>query len=150
MWPTSLATTPSTAVSPGSSCCSCTSSSRRRFCCWELSSTRRSTTKPSRTKVPRREQRRTIWKLSESLFSHHAVEELRSHVSSTLAFLVRRTSENTVSETVWKIAKGVSAVLLAAKEMADRDSFDPSWPLSEPRFGTHPDFPNSFSAHSGG
>ena len=48
-------------------------------------------------------------------------------------------------ETVWKIAKGVSAVLLAAKEMADRDSFDPSWPLSEPRFGTHPDFPNSFS-----
>jgi hypothetical protein len=48
-------------------------------------------------------------------------------------------------ETVWKIAKGVSAVLLAAKEMADRDSFDPSWPLSELRFGTHPDFPNSFS-----
>jgi hypothetical protein len=47
-------------------------------------------------------------------------------------------------ETVWKIAKGVSAVLLAAKEMADRDSFDPSWPLSELRFGTHPDFPNSF------
>jgi hypothetical protein len=47
-------------------------------------------------------------------------------------------------ETVWKIAKGVSAVLLAAKEMADRDSFDPSWPLSEPSFGTYPEFPNSF------
>jgi hypothetical protein len=52
-------------------------------------------------------------------------------------------------ETVWKIAKGVSAVLLAAKEMADRDSFEPSWPLSEPRFGTHPDFPNSFSTSLG-
>jgi hypothetical protein len=47
-------------------------------------------------------------------------------------------------ETVWKIAKGVLAVLIAVKEMADRDSFDSSWPLSEPRFGTHPDFPNSF------
>jgi hypothetical protein len=48
-----------------------------------------------RTKAPRREQRRTIWRLSEPLFSHHAVEELRSHVSSTLAFLVRRTSAKT-------------------------------------------------------
>jgi hypothetical protein len=31
-----------------------------------------------------------------------------------------------------------------APEATDRDSFDSSWPLSEPRFGTHSDFPNSF------
>jgi hypothetical protein len=61
----------------------------------------------------------------------------------------RSSVDEVLIETVWKIAKGVLAVLIAVKEMADRDSFDPSWPLSEPRFGTHPDFPNSFSTHSG-
>ena len=33
-------------------------------------------------------------------------------------------------ETVWKIAEGVSSAHLWRQESADRDSFDPSWPLS--------------------
>jgi hypothetical protein len=40
-----------------------------------------------------------------------------------------RTSENSSSETVWKIAEGVSTALLWRQEATDRDSFDPSWPL---------------------
>jgi hypothetical protein len=64
------------------------------------------------------------------------------------------TSENSSSETVWKIAEGLLSALLWCQESADRDSFGSSWPLSEPRFGTHSDFPNSFSrldfSHSGG
>src|SRR5215216_7455130 len=55
-----------------------------------------------------------------------------------------RTSENSPSETVWKIAEGVSSTLLWRQEAADRDFFDPSWPLSEPRFGINSEFPNSF------
>ena len=47
-------------------------------------------------------------------------------------------------ETVWKIAEGVSSTLLWRQEAADRDFFDPSWPLSEPRFGINSEFPNSF------
>src|SRR5215208_4112758 len=47
-------------------------------------------------------------------------------------------------ETVWKIAEGVTSAILWRQEATDRDSLDSSWPLSEPRFGTHSDFPNSF------
>src|SRR5215208_1835409 len=47
-------------------------------------------------------------------------------------------------ETVWKIAEGVSPRLSGSKRRPNRDSFDPSWLLSEPRFGTYPEFPNSF------
>jgi hypothetical protein len=47
-------------------------------------------------------------------------------------------------ETVWKIAEGVSPRLSGGKRRPNRDSFDPSWLLSEPRFGTYPEFPNSF------
>src|SRR5215204_6021935 len=50
-------------------------------------------------------------------------------------------------ETVWKIAEGVTSAILCRQEATDRDSLDSSWPLSEPRFGTHSDFPNSFSRH---
>src|SRR5215218_6888440 len=81
------------------------------------------------------------------------VSGLRSHPrDSRRAFYARyciRTSENLPSETVWKIAEGISSTLLWRQEAADRDSFDPSWPLSEPRFGIHCEFPNSFSTHSG-
>src|SRR5215212_10304986 len=55
------------------------------------------------------------------------------------------TSENFPSETVWKIAEGLWRALLRRQESADRDSFDPSWALSEPPFWTHSEFPNSFS-----
>src|SRR5215217_8454753 len=51
--------------------------------------------------------------------------------------LERRSSQNLPSETVWKIAEGIWSALLWRQEAADRDSFDPSWPLSQPRFGTH-------------
>jgi hypothetical protein len=47
-------------------------------------------------------------------------------------------------ETVWKIAEGVSRALLRQQKSPDRDSFDPSWPLSEPPFVTHSEFSNSF------
>src|SRR5215203_2904649 len=47
-------------------------------------------------------------------------------------------------ETVWKIAEGVTSAILWRQEATDRDSLDSSRPLSEPRFGTHSDFPNSF------
>jgi hypothetical protein len=47
-------------------------------------------------------------------------------------------------ETVWKIAEGVSPCLSGGKRRPNWDSFDPSWPLSGPRFGTYPEFPNSF------
>jgi hypothetical protein len=57
------------------------------------------------------------------------------------------TSENLPSETVWKIAAGVPARLSCDKRRPNRDSSDPSWPLSEPRFGTFPEFPNSFSTY---
>jgi hypothetical protein len=61
----------------------------------------------------------------------------------------RRSSQNFPSETVWKIAEGVSKALLRQQKSADRDSLDPSWPLSESPFGTHSEFPNSFSTYSG-
>ena len=60
-----------------------------------------------------------------------------------------------LEETVWKIAEGVWRALLRRQKSADRDSFDPSWPLSEPPFWTHSEFPNSFergiprSSHTG-
>jgi hypothetical protein len=47
-------------------------------------------------------------------------------------------------ETVWKIAGGVSARLSGAKKRPNWYSLDPSWPLSDTRFGTYPEFPNSF------
>jgi hypothetical protein len=49
------------------------------------------------------------------------------------------------TETVWKIAEGVSTALLWRQERPIGTPFDPSWPLSEPRFRTHSEFPNSFS-----
>jgi hypothetical protein len=60
-----------------------------------------------------------------------------------------QTSENSSSETVWKIAGGLSTTHLWQHKVAERGSFDPSWRLSVPLSGTHPDFPNSFSTHSG-
>src|SRR5215216_799684 len=51
-----------------------------------------------------------------------------------------RTSENSPSETVWKIAEGVSSTLLWRQEAADRDFFDPSWPLRSPDSGSIPNF----------
>src|SRR5215212_3698733 len=47
-------------------------------------------------------------------------------------------------ETVWKIAEGISLRLSGDKRRPNRDSFDPCWSLSEPPFGTYPEFPNSF------
>src|SRR5215204_5609559 len=47
-------------------------------------------------------------------------------------------------ETVWKIAEGFSTVRFWRQEAAGRGFFTPSWRSSEPRFGTHSDFPNSF------
>jgi hypothetical protein len=43
-------------------------------------------------------------------------------------------------ETVWKIAEGVSARLSGGKKRPNRDSFDPSCPLSEPHSGPIPNF----------
>src|SRR5215216_6969451 len=51
-----------------------------------------------------------------------------------------RTSENSPLETVWKIAEGVSSTLLWRQEAADRDFFDPSWPLRSPDSGSIPNF----------
>src|SRR5215216_4539365 len=53
---------------------------------------------------------------------------------------LKRTSENSYSETVWKIAEGVSSTLLWRQEAADRDFFDPSWPLRSPDSGSIPNF----------
>jgi hypothetical protein len=39
-------------------------------------------------------------------------------------------------------------VVIGRREVADRGRLDPSWPPSEPHFGAHPDFPDSFSTHS--
>src|SRR5215217_5862400 len=47
---------------------------------------------------------------------------------------------NSFSETVWKIAEGVSSTLLWRQEAADRDFFDPSWPLRSPDSGSIPNF----------
>jgi hypothetical protein len=47
-------------------------------------------------------------------------------------------------ETVWKIGEGLSARLSGGKRRPNSDFFDPSWPLSEPPFGTDSEFPNSF------
>src|SRR5215203_4378961 len=49
--------------------------------------------------------------------------------------LERRSSQNLPSETVWKIAEGIWSTLLWRQEAADRDSFDPSWPLRSPDSG---------------
>ena len=35
-------------------------------------------------------------------------------------------------ETTWEITEDVPSALLWRQEAADRDSLDPSWPLSEP------------------
>jgi hypothetical protein len=51
-------------------------------------------------------------------------------------------------ETVWKIAEGVSPRLSGGKRRPNRDSFEPSWPLLEPRFRTYPEFPNNFGRYS--
>ena len=75
----------------------------------------------------------------------HIPGEGRAYIPAS--YFWGRTSENSPSETVWKIAEGFSTVLLWRQKGADRDSFDPSWLLSEPRFGTYSDFPNSFSTH---
>jgi hypothetical protein len=53
------------------------------------------------------------------------------------------------SETVWKISESFSRALLWRQQAADRNSLVLAWPLSGLRFGTHPEFPNSFSTHSG-
>ena len=37
---------------------------------------------------------------------------------------------DSLGETVWKIAEGVSSALLWRQEAADRHSFDAFWPLS--------------------
>src|SRR5215211_7454644 len=47
-------------------------------------------------------------------------------------------------ETVWKMAGGLSSVLLRLQEATDLGLLAPSWPPSEPRFCAYPDFPNSF------
>jgi len=57
---------------------------------------------------------------------------------------VHRLFQTVSLETVWKIAEGVSPRLFGGKRRPNRDSFDPSWPLSEPTFGTYSEFPNSF------
>src|SRR5215217_3563527 len=54
--------------------------------------------------------------------------------------LLISSSENASSETVWKIAEGVSSTLLWRQEAADRDFFDPSWPLRSPDSGSIPNF----------
>src|SRR5215213_11066177 len=59
------------------------------------------------------------------------------------------TSQNTPSETVWKIAEGPPRVLHRRLEAADRAPSNPLGRLQNPYFGIHPDFPNSFSTHSG-
>jgi hypothetical protein len=50
-------------------------------------------------------------------------------------------------ETVWKIAEGVSSRLSSGKRRLNRDSFNPSWPILEPRFLTYPEFADRFSGH---
>src|SRR5215203_1729448 len=81
------------------------------------------------------------------------VKGLRSHPRASgrgiYAQSCKRTSENSPSETVWKIAEGVSPRLSGGKKRPNWDSFHPSWPLSEPPFGTYSEFPNSFSTHFG-
>src|SRR5215212_10454026 len=61
----------------------------------------------------------------------------------------RRTSENTPSETVWKIAGRPLEGALLAPGGANRLLFAPSWRPYSPRFGTHSELPNSFSTHYG-
>jgi hypothetical protein len=78
--------------------------------------------------------------ISESLF-RDAVLGLQTRCRGPLElglFTVVR------GETVWKTAEGLSTALLWRQEALDQDYFNPRWPLSGPRFGTHPDFPNSF------
>jgi hypothetical protein len=57
------------------------------------------------------------------------------------------TSENTPSETVWKIAGRPLEGALLAPGGANRLLFAPSWRPYSPRFGTDSEFPNSFSTH---
>src|SRR5215211_8118379 len=59
----------------------------------------------------------------------------------------RRSSQNSPSETVWKIAGGFSSVGFCRQEAADGLSFVPSWTPSGIRFGTRSDFPNSFGRY---
>src|SRR5215210_9462703 len=56
-----------------------------------------------------------------------------------------RVSENSHSETVWKIAEGLSRVVHRRLETADRAPSTPIGRLRDPYFGIHPAFPNSFS-----
>src|SRR5215210_7486362 len=55
------------------------------------------------------------------------------------------TSENFPSETVWKIAGRPLEGALLAPGGANRLLFAPSWRPYSPRYGTHSEFPNSFS-----
>ena len=55
-------------------------------------------------------------------------------------------SENRASETVWKIAEGLSRVVHGRLETADRAPSTPIGRLRDPYFGIHPAFPNSFKA----
>src|SRR5215210_6815490 len=55
-----------------------------------------------------------------------------------------RVSENSHSETVWKIAEGLSRVVHRRLETADRAPSTPIGRLRDPYFGIHPAFPNSF------
>src|SRR5215211_8987293 len=63
------------------------------------------------------------------------------YASQIHAQSIARTPFRTVSgETVWKIAEGISARLSGSKKHPNRDSFDPSWLLSEPHSGAIPNF----------
>src|SRR5215213_348794 len=55
-----------------------------------------------------------------------------------------RTSENSPSETVWKIAEGLSSVLRRRQKAADRGSFDPYRPPSGPLFSETSRFSKQF------
>src|SRR5215212_10118816 len=69
---------------------------------------------------------------------------LEAHVTSGCPspLLARPTSQNSPSETVWKIAEGFSIALLWRQEGTDQGSLDPMWPLSDSRFWTLSEFPN--------
>jgi hypothetical protein len=52
-------------------------------------------------------------------------------------------------ETVWKIAEGLSSGLFDGKKRPIGAHSTPLESLRNPHFGTHSDFPNSFSTHFG-
>src|SRR5215218_966215 len=63
-----------------------------------------------------------------------------THLSSALGVSEASLFTRVRGETVWKIAEGVSSTLLWRQEAADRDFFDPSWPLRSPNSGSIPNF----------